>query len=237
MNMHQSIEDTDVVILCGGLGKRLRSLVPGSNKTMALIHDRPFLDLILLHLKKQGSRRIILCTGYKADQIEKYYRENDLGLTIDFSREEDPLGTGGAIKHARGFVRSDPFFALNGDSFCPVDYPALLKFFFEKESRAVVCVVEVEHKDDYGGVTLDEDQRILGFEEKKANTKGKYVNGGVYCLGQAVFDLMPSDERFSIEYDFFPQMIQCGFYGFIFDQPFWDIGTPERYQKALEDLM
>src|SRR3989338_4194162 len=88
------LSKTDAVILCGGQGKRLQSIVSATSKVMADVSGRPFLDIVIAHLKKQGIRRVILCTGYKADQIEDYYRKNSQGLTLEFSRESDPLGTG-----------------------------------------------------------------------------------------------------------------------------------------------
>jgi len=98
--------DCDCVILCGGLGERLRGIIGEAPKVMAQINGRPFLDFILDYLKDQQVQRVILCTGYKADVIENYYRRRDCGLTVDFSRENEPLGTGGALRHAADHVQS-----------------------------------------------------------------------------------------------------------------------------------
>src|SRR5436190_1505274 len=122
----------DVAILCGGLGKRLRPTIGESPKVMAQVNGQPFLDLVLDYLYGQGSRRVILLTGYKAEVIEQYYRQNSRQLTIEFSREMKPLGTGGALKQAQGLIKSDPFILMNGDSFCKLDYRAFLDFHFQK---------------------------------------------------------------------------------------------------------
>ncbi|MCK5179792.1 MAG: NTP transferase domain-containing protein, partial [Candidatus Omnitrophica bacterium] len=92
------MKDCDCVILCGGLGARLQSVVKDVPKVMAEVNGAPLLDLMIEHLKKQGAARIVLCTGYQAEAVENYYREHDFGMVIDFSREEEPLGTGGAVK-------------------------------------------------------------------------------------------------------------------------------------------
>ena len=226
----------DFIVLCGGLGKRLRALVTDNNKTMAMLNNRPFLDLILAHIKTQGGGRVILCTGYKADKVEEYYRRNSQGLTIEFSREEEPLGTGGAIKQAVSSVQTDTFFALNGDSHCPLDYASMLEDYRAKNARALIAVSKIDDNKDYGGVALDDRQRILSFEEKSEQGPAQYVNAGVYCLNRRIFDVVSMPERFSIEYDFFPRLLNQGFYGYVHGQSFWDIGTPERYQKALDEL-
>jgi D-glycero-alpha-D-manno-heptose 1-phosphate guanylyltransferase len=226
----------DCVVLCGGLGKRLRALVTDNNKTMALVNKRPFLDLILAHIKQQGGQRVILCTGYKADKVEEYYRHNNQGLDIVFSREDEPLGTGGAIKKAVDLVHSDVFFAMNGDSHCPLNYAHMLADYKEKNAQALIAVSKVEDSNDYGGVAMAESRRIVRFEEKRKDRPAPYVNAGVYCLSRQIFEAVPMPERFSIEYDFFPKLIHHDFYGYIHQQSFWDIGTPERYQKALDEL-
>jgi len=131
----KQLQNTDVLILCGGLGKRLRTEVGDSQKVMARINDRPFLDILLEYLKFQGFKRCILCVGYKADLVEQYYSGHSQGFEIAFSKEEEPLGTGGAIKNAREFVHSDQFFALNGDVFCAINYQEVMDFHLTNNSR------------------------------------------------------------------------------------------------------
>ncbi len=230
------MRNTDAVILCGGLGKRLRPVVADAPKVLARVNDRPFLDILIGHLKGQGITRPILCTGYKAGQIEEYYRENNQGLSFEFSREGRPLGTGGALKNARHFIRSDPFFVFNGDSFCEIDLNAFLDFHKSKLARASIAISRGTQGSDFGGITLDDSVRVTGFREKEKETAPRYVNAGIYCLNEDIFSFMPDDEAFSLEYDFFPGLVGKGFYGFCVSREFYDIGTPQRYEDAKEKL-
>ncbi len=230
------LSKTDMVILCGGLGTRLRSTIGQAQKTMATVGDEPFLNKILRYLKQQGFERVILAVGFQAQEVENYYRKNDLGLSIEFSKEEKPLGTGGAIKNAQTFVQSDRFFAMNGDCFCALDYKAFLNFHLTKKNRATLSVSRIADSRDYGTILLGEGDVIKGFEEKKDVPGGGFVNIGAYCFEKQIFDLMPTG-KFSIELDFFPRLpseLGNRFSGFVVDNEFLDIGTPDRYSNAEE---
>ncbi len=230
------LSKTDMVILCGGLGTRLRSTIGPSQKIMAAVGEEPFLNKVLRYLKEQGFRRIILAVGYQAAQVEEYYRKNDLGLIIEFSREDVPLGTGGAIKNAQSLVVSNPFFAMNGDCFCSLNYCDFLKFHLAKESAATLSVAKIADSRDYGTILMGADEAIVGFEEKKDIVGGGCVNIGAYCFDKEILELMPAGQ-FSIEVDFFPVLpVKLGkrFKGFVVDQEFLDIGTPDRYSGAEE---
>ncbi len=244
LNRVRHLEKIDAVILAGGLGTRLRSVVGPSQKTMASIGERPFLDLLLEYLKKQLFSRIILCTGYQADAIERYYRKSSPGLDIVFSREESPLGTGGAVKKAEALIRSDPFFVLNGDSWCEVDYRALLAFHLKEQAVATLTLSRVKDSRDFGRVLLGNDARVVRFQEKSGPAEPEaarasapvYVSAGVYCFDKNIFSLMPRQECFSIERDLFPHVLQQRVYGFTDAGDFMDIGTPERYEEAKRKL-
>lgn len=232
------LSQIDVAILCGGMGTRLRSSVGNSQKAMAKVGERPFLNIILDHLSKQGFSRVVLCTGYQAGQVEDYYRKENFGLTLEFSREEEPLGTGGAIKKARAALHTSPFVVLNGDSFCPVDYAALVKFHQRENALGTVVVSRQKDRKDFGAILLDARKRIQAFQEKVAGNAG-LVNAGIYCLGQGMFSLMPKGIHFSLEKDFFPtlpQLVPNDFCGFVVEEKFWDIGTPERLLEAQKNL-
>ncbi len=230
------LNKTDAVILCGGFGKRLKPVVSKTSKVMANVSGRPFLDILIAHLKNQGIQRVILCTGHKAEQVENYYRENPQGLTFEFSRESDPLGTGGALKNAWYFIESDPFMVFNGDSFCAVDLNALLDFHQSKLARASVVISRAQDVSAFGNIFLDDDVKIVKFQEKDPVQGGHGVNAGVYCFNEDVFLFMPDAKRFSLEHDVFPALVGKGFYGFYADQEFYDIGTPERYEAARQAL-
>ncbi len=231
----------DLLILAGGLGSRLRSEVGSSQKTMAQVGGRPFLDLLIDHVIGQGFQRIILCTGYDADKVESYYHGRDLDLHIDFSREEEKLGTGGAIKNAAELIESEHFFAMNGDSFCPLDFASFLSFHQEKQAKASIAISKVKNIQDYGSILIHpETKQITFFAEKissdAVSSQGRqpFVNNGIYCFNKDIFAMMPKESKFSLEEDLFPYLTGGPFYGFEVPQNFLDIGTPERYQKAKE---
>ncbi len=227
------LEDTDVVILCGGLGKRLRSVDADTPKVMVAFEERPFLDIVMERMAEQGLERFILCTGYKAQWIEEYYRRNQRHFVVDFSREEEPLGTGGAVKNAQPIIESDPFFVLNGDCFCDVDFAQFLAFHQSKDGIASMVAAHMQDSRDYGSLTITDDDRIIAFEEKQ-DKGAAAINAGRYCFSQEIFARMPERTKFSLEYDVFPALIDEGLYGFHTTGDFFDIGTPERYQRAME---
>ena len=231
-----SVNDHDGIILCGGLGTRLQSVTGDTPKVMAEVNGAPFLDLIIGHLKDQGIERIILCTGHKADLVENHYRDHDFGLTIDFSREEEPLGTGGALKNAQEIISSDTFFVFNGDSFLPVDLQALLDFHKEKDAVASILVSRVSEAKDFGSLEIDASDRVTGFCEKIEGNAQPLVNAGVYCFDREVFSLMPEEENFSLETNLFPLLVGKQFYGYLTGQKFMDIGTPQRYESVKANL-
>ena len=226
------LKDKDVLILCGGLGKRLRSKVQDAQKVMAKVSERPFLDILLDYLAQQGFKRIILCTGYKADTVEQYYHHKKTNLLIEFSKENEPLGTGGAIKNAAPLVHSDRFFILNGDCFCALDYARLLSFHKEKKAIASLVLCRVQERKDFGSVMLGESDAIIDFLEKISESSTPYISAGIYCFNKNIFNLMPEKNQFSIEKEFFPLLVGKGFFGFKAGQEFIDIGTPERYERA-----
>lgn len=233
----------DVLILCGGLGTRLRGAVGETQKVMALVDDRPFLDILLEHIQCQGFRRVILCVGYRAETVECYYRQRKSPLTLVFSKEHEPLGTGGALKLAEPLVKASRFFVLNGDSFCPVDFGKLLRFHQTKKALVSMVVSRVKETSDYGTVVVDANsQEVKAFVEKEKLSVGagrdlplQRVNAGVYCFEKNIFKLMPQQKKFSLEHDVFPHLVGREFYGFVVDEEFTDIGTPERYQQAKSD--
>lgn len=226
------LKNIDVVILCGGLGKRLRPQVGSNQKVMALIDGRPFLDLVLQYLAAQGFKRIILATGYKGEVVEEYYQQNPWGVAIEFSREKEPLGTGGAIKNVKGFVKASPFFVLNGDCFCAMNYQKFLNFHVKKKALATLSVSKIKNKRDFGSIILNTHSEIQGFLEKTTQNVSPVVNTGIYCFEKEIFRWMPRKKKFSIETDFFPTLVGKRFFGFRSNASFLDIGTPERYQKA-----
>ncbi|MBU4333044.1 MAG: galactokinase, partial [Candidatus Omnitrophica bacterium] len=200
------------------------------------IDDKPFLDILVQHLKDQGIARVVLCTGHQAPLVESYFSSNPMGIEIEFSREEMRLGTGGALKNAKEKIKSDTFIVMNGDSLCKVDLGEFLEFHKAKQAVASIVVSEVKDVSDFGGIEMNKDLSIAAFREKESVAFGGYVNAGVYCFNKEVFSLMPDQNKFSLEYDLFPKLVNKGIYGFCVDKDFMDIGTPERLEKAKDKL-
>ena len=236
MNMPTALENIDVFILCGGFGKRLRKVSPHTPKPIVKLGNRRFLDIIIKQMAKFGFRRFILGTGYKAELIKKYYGECRIqGTKILFSEEKTPLDTGGAVRNAKKLIHSNPFFVLNGDSFCRFNPHSLLDFHKKNKATLSILLKKAGDGKEYGSVRIDKKtSRILSFNEKDTRIKQCLINSGVYVFDKKIFSLMPARQKFSLEKDFFPALAdnnkRC--IGYLYSGFFIDIGTPERYDKA-----
>lgn len=228
--------DIDVVVLCGGLGTRLRNVVTDRPKPMAEIGDRPFLDILLGHVRGFGFRRFILCTGHMGSFIEEYYKaRSDVDTEVVISGEEQPLGTAGAIRNARGLIRSRLFVALNGDSLCRLDMARFVRFHDERGAFATIALSPVEAVEGYGVVMLDKEGRITAFNEKSSGGPG-HVNAGVYVFDMALLDEIPEGRNVSLEYDIFPKVLDKKLLGYVVGERLFDIGTPDRLKIAKDRL-
>lgn len=228
------LNETDVVMLCGGSGTRLGAITKDIPKPMATIGNRPFLDILIQHVSSFGFKRFVLCVGYKKEAIEDYFRTHKGGIKIVFSeeREGNLLGTAGAIKNAEKAVESDTFLVMNGDSFADIDFGRFLQFHDKKRAVASLALTKAVQRDDAGRVRMGERDEIITFNEKDEIADAAYMNTGVYFFSNAVFRYIPAEARFSLEYDLFPSMIGKGIYGYVVDTEVIDIGTPERLEKA-----
>ena len=226
----------DVVILAGGLGKRLHSVTGGSQKVLAKVNGRPFLEILMDYIYSQGGRHFILCVGHGSEQVEAYFKDKYRNRRIDFSKEDSPLGTGGAIKKALTHVETDQFLAMNGDCFCLIEYAKLIAEHEKNRANATIAITKMLDIREYGNITVNEKKQIIAFNEKSTLLKAGFINTGTYCLNHDVFNLVPGQNKFSIEYDFFPQLIGKRFHAFEVENKFIDIGTPERYSWAQEHL-
>src|SRR6266487_4883805 len=155
-------------VLCGGHGTRLRPVLADRPKSMALISGTPFLQLLLERLRSQGVDDVILGTGYMAEQIESYFGcGSKLAMRIGYSREHEPLGTGGALKLAEPLI-SDPVLVLNGDSYVEWSLVPMLELFTAKDADMVIVLQAVADVTRYGSATLDQAGRVTQFVEKGA---------------------------------------------------------------------
>ena len=201
------------------------------------MRGRALLDILVEDLVAQGSRRIILCVGHMKEQIISHFsgrRDAD----FLFSEETAPLGTGGAVKNAAEFIRSDPFLVMNGDSMCSVNLQALLEFHHARDADLTMVVVEDRTRGDAGAIRLGADYRIVSFHEKPVpgSAVSGHINAGVYLVRRAMLDSWPRKYPFSLENDVFPGVADGGrCFGFVAAGSVVDIGTPERYRRAQSD--
>ena len=224
----------ECVVLAGGKGTRLRSVVSDLPKCMAPVAGRTFLAWLLDDLREAGFDHIILSLGYKHEAVEAWVATRPDRDSITCVVEEEPLGTGGGVRLALRQAREDAVFILNGDTFFGVDYPAMQAFHRQSGAQATLALKPLRDFDRYGEVTLDGEGRITAFREKRPCAEG-LINGGVYLLQRDALAEMP--ERFSLEKDYFePKAESAGLAGFRSEGYFIDIGIPADYARAQRDF-
>jgi NDP-sugar pyrophosphorylase family protein len=229
--MPDPLAQIPVLILAGGRGSRLAGVIGDVPKILAPVRGRPFAEILMARLKEAGFRNFILAIGHGAEQVKKYFRTSFSSDAISFSEEACPLGTGGAIWHARPRLDSGRFLVLNGDSLCDVEFPALLAFHDTRKALCSIVLSRLDNCADYGHVSIDQGHRILSFEEKGFPGSG-LVNAGIYLIESRLFEFWNRGLSFSIESDLLPAMVPTRqLFGFVSAQGFQDIGTPERYAR------
>lgn len=225
--------DTTAVILAGGLGTRLRSVVEDRPKVLALVGDRPYLAHLLDQVRgAQVAATVVLCTGYLGEQVEDAFGNEYRGMRLVYSHEEAPLGTGGAIRLALPVLTSDPILVLNGDSYCGVDLREFRGTHLDRGARASLVVVEVDDAARFGRVKCAPDGRVLEFREKSAAAGVGWISAGIYLLNRSVLEDIPIAPSVSLEHEIFPRLIGSGLWSYRAQGPFLDIGTPESYAEA-----
>ncbi|MDH5763073.1 MAG: nucleotidyltransferase family protein [Nitrospinota bacterium] len=227
----------DAVVLCGGLGTRLQSVLKDTPKPMADFDNRPFLDLLIEYVGRFGFQRFILCSGHKGNIIRDYFEKKNDGRTYIISQETSPLGTAGAIKYAEDQIKSDVFLGMNGDSFCDIDLTTFIDFHYSKQALASIALVPLEDASDYGGVSLGAEDEIIHFDEKSDTPSSGWVNAGIYLFNKQLLESIPAGKVISLEKELFPSIIGKGLYGFATQNQLLDIGTPERLERARQLLI
>jgi D-glycero-alpha-D-manno-heptose 1-phosphate guanylyltransferase len=226
----------EAIVLAGGLGTRLRSAVPELPKCMAPVSGRPFIGYLTDHFRRAGIRRFIFALGYKHDAFEDFFRREfpDGGYTV--SLEEEPLGTGGAIRQACGLAVEKTVLILNGDTFYRIGLELLSDFHQEKDADCSLCLKPLRDFDRFGVVGLDDDRRVRFFREKQYYRDG-LINGGVYALNRGRFLQEALPAKFSFEKDYLEKVLDTRrIYGLQQDQYFIDIGIPEDYHRIQNEI-
>lgn len=226
-------DDFKAVLLVGGMGTRLQSVLPSIPKPLASIGNQSFLELLVRQLRAQGLRRLVMCTGYLAEQIQAAFGDGrNWGVMIEYSREPSPLGTAGAVKLAQAaLVSSRDFLVMNGDSFVDVDFHELLHLHRRRGGLISMAVCRVEDASRFGTVRVDGHNRVIGFGEKTGDRVPGLVNAGVYIFNREVLKHIPQGPC-SLERQVFPEMLENGVYAVEQRGMFIDIGTPEDYARA-----
>ena len=220
----------EAIVLAGGLGTRLRSAVPDLPKAMAPIAGRPFLELLLTTLVRQGVNRVVLSLGYKAEVIVQHFGDRFSGLDIVCEIETTPLGTGGAVRAAMRHILSDHVLVLNGDTFLDIEVDSL-EHQWELNHVPIVVARHVVDTSRYGRLSTS-NGRIVAFEEKGVGGSG-VINAGCYLLPTTILNDFPLGQPFSLENDFLaPQVRRCRFDFFLAHGTFIDIGIPPDYLMA-----
>lgn len=226
----------EAIILAGGFGTRLQSVVKNVPKPMADINGKPFLAYLLDYVIRCGVGKIVLSVGYKKEGVMEFFGSNYKGIEIEYCTEDAPLGTGGAIKKALDLCSEKNILVLNGDTFFAVNLSGFVAAHHKSGSLASIALKPMERFDRYGSVVLDGDNITL-FEEKKYCDRG-FINGGVYVLSADISPMLNClPDIFSFEKDFLEAKIaNIKPYGFVDNGYFIDIGIPEDYERAKIEL-
>lgn len=225
------------VLLAGGFGTRLSSVVNDRPKPMALIGNKPFMEYVVHELSRHGISEIIFAVGYKGSMVEEYFKDGtDFGVTALYSYEEEPLGTAGAIKNAGRLVRGDSFLVLNADTFYQMDYSRVMAVMESGNLDLALVLREVADVSRYGEAVLEETM-LTGFNEKSEEARPGTINGGIYLMKKALLLDIPSG-KVSLENEMIPKWMKAKkrLGGFVNDGYFIDIGVPEDYFKFQEDV-
>ena len=228
----------DAVVLCGGAGLRLRSITGDAPKSLASIGSRPFLEILLSQLRRQGFERVILAVGYQNDSIRGYFGDGVYGLDLQYSIESTPLGTGGALRKAIDLIESDVALIMNGDSYTDADLVAFAELHRKTGADVSLLVVDADERLDCGLVSVDDSGKVFGFKEKQSASGRQYVNAGIYILAKQLLSDIPPGVQVSLEMNLIPKWLAEGKHlqAFIHPGTCIDIGTPERYQSAQTTL-
>lgn len=228
----------EAIILAGGFGTRLQTVVNDVPKPMAPINNIPFLNYVFDYLKHYQIQHVVLSTGYLADKILDYYKDEFNGIKISYAKEETPLGTGGGIRLAMTKCTTQDILVLNGDSFFDVDINIHYSNHVSKQADCTLALRKVDNAARYGTIQLGASNVIHAFKEKDSIEREGLINGGVYILNRETYlSKTETGSAFSIEKDFYEKRIkELDIFGFEYNGYFIDIGIPEDYKKAQDDF-
>jgi len=225
------------IILAGGKGTRLQSVVSDVPKPMAQIGEKPFLEHLLLRLSTQGLKKIILSVGYKKESILDHFGHEFKGLQIAYAEEDKPLGTGGAIMHALKYCDSNDVLIFNGDTYLDLDLNAFTSIHISNDSGMSLALKEISHPDRYGTVDIRYEKDglyLASFNEKQTGLTSGIINAGVYAVKKSWLNALNLPEVFSFESEVLEKYVNQDKFGAYLTKGFFiDIGIPEDYRRAM----
>jgi D-glycero-alpha-D-manno-heptose 1-phosphate guanylyltransferase len=225
----------EAVILAGGFGTRLRSVVNDIPKPMAPVRNMPFLSYVLEELRRSSFSKAVIAVGYKHEVIKSYFGNSYSGIELVYSVEKEPLGTGGAIALAVKNIDSENFFIINGDTYFSVDFDRMEKLFVSEKPDILVALKEMSSFDRYGNVSI-QGNKVISFNEKQFCKKG-FINGGIYLVNRKWFIDKSSSKVFSLEKEILEKAAgKERISAYVSDGYFIDIGIPEDYERASREL-
>jgi len=227
---------SEAIILAGGKGTRLQSVIPDLPKPMAPVRGKPFLEYLLKFLSAQGIKSAILSVGYEHEKIVAHFGKTFSGLNLRYAIEDRPLGTGGGIRLASSMMTGESAIVFNGDSLFCINLNSFSAFHAANNAILSLALLPMKNFDRYGTVKVNEGNLILAFREKRPTESG-LINAGVYAINRKIWEQFDFPASFSFEKDLMETHCQgVPFYGYVEDAYFIDIGIPEDYQRAQNEF-
>lgn len=229
------------VVMAGGEGTRLRPLTSNQPKPMVPIVNKPCMEHIIELLKKNGITDIIVTLAFLPQSIRGYFGNgSSLGVSIEYSVEESPLGTAGSVRNAFEHL-DETFIVISGDALTDFDLNKVIDFHKSKDSMITLALKSVENPLEFGVVIVDEDNHIKQFLEKPSwgQVFSDYVNTGIYVLEPEIFDFIPADTKYDFSQELFPKMLKRGkpMYGYPCEGYWQDIGNINQFLRANHDAL
>lgn len=231
------------ILLVGGKGTRLAPLTNDTPKPMLKVAGKPVTEHQIVKAKQAGINHLVLATSYLAEVFEPYFGDgSSFGLKITYAVEDVPLGTGGAIANAAKELeikKGESIVIFNGDVISAHDLRAQIDLHNEKSADATLYLTRVKDARAYGCVPIDSNHRVQAFLEKMENPITDTINAGCYIFRDSALENIPKNEVVSVERDTFPKLLDSGaaLYGYL-DENYWiDMGTPQSFIKASQDLL
>ena len=227
----------EAIILAGGLGTRLKSIVSDVPKCMAPIHGIPFINFIIAYLQQQGVQHFIFALGYKSNMVIEYVQKHYPTFNASFTIENTALGTGGAIQLAAQQAKTNDVLVLNGDTLFNINLKQFFLNHVQTNAHFSVALKQMHNFDRYGAVTVNSNNRLQAFNEKQFCNKG-LINAGVYILNIPTFLSLQLPMQFSFEKAYMEKYIGIHtMYGITFTNYFIDIGIPTDYEQFATDYL